>query len=518
MKFLTFASRPKIAPGSIRVRDPETAERLRFHGLTEMDLGVIKYWMGLSSTWFEKTLDRFYGHVTKFTPTRAVLEQHSSVAKQRPMLARYLETMAAGVIDDAYVASRHRVGAVHDRIDLDTSFYVAMYEQIRLAMTETAMEVGAKGEDLRDFEGALSRLLAVDAALCIGTVAKRRDQFIANVAPTLKAVAERDLTRPITGQSDGALAQIQVHVTALVKQLEVALRAVAVASGEVGMASDSVSTSSQVVASSSARLAAGIEEVTATLQVMRQRAEQTAVDAGIGHKSAHHVHTTVHTSVEHMNGLSEAMAKIKESSDATAKILRTIDDIAFQTNLLALNAAVEAARAGHAGKGFAVVAEEVRNLATRSAEAAKSTAALVNEAVKNANEGVSLTEGVFKLLADASREVTRLTASIEGLKKTSEQQAHDVREIGAAMIDMSNSTQETAASSEESAAAATELSAQASELSHLVSSFRLPRESSSAPGFAPAPSSSPVSRRSARPLTSGPLSRPYTRPSTSSRH
>lgn len=508
--FFTRSSRKTaIAPGSIRVTDREVGEKIRFQGLTEADLGVVQHWCGTSKAWIENALDRFYGHVMKFGPTREVLERHSSVDRQRPMLARYLETLTAGVIDDRFIATRHRVGAAHDRIDLDTSYFVAMYEQIRIAMTEAATANGARGADLHDFEEALNRLLAVDSALCVGSVALRRDQFITNVATTLEAVANRDLTRPIVGKSDGAFAKLQVLVTAVVDQLEIALRAVGAASREVEAAAASVATSGNNVASSSTHLAAGIEEIAATLQLMQQGAEKNSRDANQGDRAVTGVRGTVTSSVERMTGLSEAMGRIKDSSDATARILRSIDDIAFQTNLLALNAAVEAARAGHAGKGFAVVAEEVRNLATRSAEAAKSTAALVNDAVKNAGEGVTLTEVVFKLLADANQQVGHLTEALNGLRSTSERQAHDVREISAAMVDMSNATQETAASSEESAAAATELSAQAAELRELVGSFKLPATPTTAYG---------QSHQPQRPGRNGPPSRTTPRPVSTSRH
>src|SRR5690606_8490276 len=112
--------------------------------------------------------------------------------------------------------------------------------------------------------------------------------------------------------------------------------------------------------------------------------------------------------VERMERLAGAIGKIKGSADETAKIVKTIDEIAFQTNLLALNAAVEAARAGEAGKGFAVVAEEVRNLAQRSAEAAKTTSALIEGSVASVGEGVELSEAVVGALSDISERVVKV--------------------------------------------------------------------------------------------------------------
>ena len=111
--------------------------------------------------------------------------------------------------------------------------------------------------------------------------------------------------------------------------------------------------------------------------------------------------------VESMGRMSSAINRIKSSSDSTAKIVKTIDEIAFQTNLLALNAAVEAARAGDAGKGFAVVAEEVRNLAMRSAEAAKNTANLIEDAVKNSENGVAINAEVLKNFQDIAEKTNR---------------------------------------------------------------------------------------------------------------
>ena len=174
-----------------------------------------------------------------------------------------------------------------------------------------------------------------------------------------------------------------------------------------------------------------------------------------------------------MQNLSTAIGKIKASADSTAKIVKTIDEIAFQTNLLALNAAVEAARAGDAGKGFAVVAEEVRNLAMRSAEAAKNTANLIEESVKNSESGVTLNEGVAANLREINEQVQKVSEMMAEISAASEQQNTGVEQINSSVEQMNQVTQQSAANSEESASAAEELSGQSEELLNMVASFKL---------------------------------------------
>ena len=174
-----------------------------------------------------------------------------------------------------------------------------------------------------------------------------------------------------------------------------------------------------------------------------------------------------------MGRLSEAINKIKKSSDDTAKIVKTIEEIAFQTNLLALNAAVEAARAGDAGKGFAVVAEEVRNLAMRSAEAAKQTAFLIEESVSNTESGVSLNQEVLEKLSEINNQSEKVSVVIAEIAAASEQQTSGVDQITVAVEQMNSVTQQTAANSEESASAAEELSGQSQEMLNLIGKFNL---------------------------------------------
>ena len=166
--------------------------------------------------------------------------------------------------------------------------------------------------------------------------------------------------------------------------------------------------------------------------------------------------------------LSEAMQKIRGSASETAKIVKTIDEIAFQTNLLALNAAVEAARAGEAGKGFAVVAEEVRNLAQRSAEAAKTTAALIEGAQRNAEHGASISEEVGGILREIVVDATQVTSLVAEVATASEQQTSGVGQINTAVSQMDRITQGNAASAEQSASASEQLSAQAVDLNEMV--------------------------------------------------
>ncbi|MCP3997635.1 MAG: hypothetical protein GY722_21630, partial [bacterium] len=187
-----------------------------------------------------------------------------------------------------------------------------------------------------------------------------------------------------------------------------------------------------------------------------------------------------------MRRLSEAIDKIKASSSDTAKIIKTIDEIAFQTNLLALNASVEAARAGDAGKGFAVVAEEVRNLAMRSTEAAKSTSSLIEESVNNSDEGVAINNEVLERLEEINGKVQSVNEVMVEIASSSSQQNNSLGQVADAIEQLNLVTQQNAANSEESASSAEELQSQAQEMLQMVGAFKL-KEGGQAPSRPAAP-------------------------------
>jgi methyl-accepting chemotaxis protein len=169
-----------------------------------------------------------------------------------------------------------------------------------------------------------------------------------------------------------------------------------------------------------------------------------------------------------MDRMNAAIEEIKRSSDATSRIVKTIDEIAFQTNLLALNAAVEAARAGDAGKGFAVVAEEVRNLAQRAGEAARNTAALIEGSVKDADQGVSVASETAKALKEVTTSVQKVSELVSEIAAASKEQAQGIEQVTAAVAQMNQVTQANAASAEESASAGEELNAQVGQVKGMI--------------------------------------------------
>ena len=236
----------------------------------------------------------------------------------------------------------------------------------------------------------------------------------------------------------------------------------------VAAASSQVSEASQQMARGASEQASGLEEASSSLEEMSSMTKQNADNAKQANTLANDARGATGKGQEAMARMSEAINKIKGSSDETAKIVKTIDEIAFQTNLLALNAAVEAARAGEAGKGFAVVAEEVRNLAQRSAEAAKTTSELIEGSQKNADNGVAVSgevEGILKQIADGVQKVSDLIAEVSA---ASDEQSQGIDQVNSAVAQMDSITQSNAANSEESASSSNELAGQARELNEMV--------------------------------------------------
>jgi len=237
---------------------------------------------------------------------------------------------------------------------------------------------------------------------------------------------------------------------------------------QVTSASSQVATASQDMAQGASTQASNLEEAAAALEEMTSMTRQNATDTKKSSELAGNVLKLVSGASDAMGRMTGTIDQIKTSSDDTARIIKTIDEIAFQTNLLALNAAVEAARAGDAGKGFAVVAEEVRNLAQRSAEAAKDTTGLIEGAQRHANDGVEECESVSGILKDVVSGVTEFELLMESVASAGNQQSQGVEEISTSIAQIDNITQTSAASSEETASASEELSAQANDFRSLV--------------------------------------------------
>jgi len=296
---------------------------------------------------------------------------------------------------------------------------------------------------------------------------------INEASDVLQGMAGKDLTSRMKGDYKGDFARIKEAINTAAVNLDTSMQQVNMAADQVASAASQIGTGSQTLAQGASEQASSLEEISSSLQEMASMTKQNTGNAIEARSLTENTRKTTLKGVDSMNRLSDAMKTIKNSSDQTAKIVKTIDEIAFQTNLLALNAAVEAARAGEAGKGFAVVAEEVRNLAMRSAEAAKNTANMIEEALKNADNGVGLNQEVLYNLNEIAGQVNKVSEMMAEIAAASEQQSTGIDQVNTAVEQMNQLTQHNAANSEESASAAEELGSQAEEMRQLVGSFRL---------------------------------------------
>jgi len=229
---------------------------------------------------------------------------------------------------------------------------------------------------------------------------------------------------------------------------------------QVTAAAGQVASASQSLAEGSSEQAASIEETSSSLEEMSSMTRQNADNARTAAGLMAEAKKAVDRSADNAKAMDGAMSQIKSASDHTSKIIKTIDEIAFQTNLLALNAAVEAARAGEAGKGFAVVAEEVRNLAMRSAEAAKNTSGLIEDTLQRVSEGVQVVGGLKTALEEVTESSKKVHNLVNEIAAATTEQSQGIDQVNTAVNQMNSVTQQNAANAEESAAAAEELNAQ----------------------------------------------------------
>jgi methyl-accepting chemotaxis protein len=244
------------------------------------------------------------------------------------------------------------------------------------------------------------------------------------------------------------------------KPLEQISSSVHEASEQLASAANEVASASTDIAEGASDQAATLEEISSSLVQISSSTNENADTSSEADQLSYKALESLESGRSTLDEMKTAIGQLKTSSDETVKIVKAIEEIAFQTNLLALNAAVEAARAGEAGKGFAVVAEEVRNLAQRSAAAARDSGQLLGESQQYADQGVAVSEDVLNLLINIHEQVSKISTVLTSVSDSSRQQAEGVNEISKSVQDIERVTQNNSSNSEETAATAEELSGQ----------------------------------------------------------
>ncbi|RWX76869.1 methyl-accepting chemotaxis protein [Neorhizobium lilium] len=306
------------------------------------------------------------------------------------------------------------------------------------------------------------------------------DAGISETRRVVESLADGNLMDSMNGQFKGTFAELQQNVNSAMETLRSTMRNVRQATSsmngstnELSMATNDLSKRTEQQAAALEQTSAALDQITAVVKTSTERAQEATIMVGEANQSAVQSGEVVRNAVA-------AMGRIEQASREIAQITNVIDEIAFQTNLLALNAGVEAARAGEAGKGFAVVAQEVRELAQRSASAAKDIKGLISKSGEEVAGGVAFVQKTGEALAEIETRVLRINDHIHSIAVASREQATGLGEVNSAVNQMDQVTQQNAAMVEETSAATSKLASEANSLFDLISHFQIGEDAHSA--------------------------------------
>ena len=327
----------------------------------------------------------------------------------------------------------------------DIDYQLERYTNDRTFLSETM-------DSIRDsFRGVVDEIRAITGSIVEGRLDREID-------PT---------------RFQGAFREIIENFDAAYRTLNVTFREIQDQTAQIAEATREVGAASQKLSDASQRQAASVEEVSSSMNETDTMVRINSDSAGRARKLVTQTSKATEAGVGTLREMVGAMTDIEQSSRQIGRIIKVIDEIAFQTNLLALNAAVEAARAGQHGRGFAVVAQEVRNLAGRSAQAARETSDLIADAARRVEAGVALTDRTREVFGRISEDVRDIEQSVAEIAKASEEQSRGIEMINTAIADIATTTSINSGQSEELAAAAEQMRASADSVRQMLARFRL---------------------------------------------
>ncbi|MFL0195459.1 methyl-accepting chemotaxis protein [Clostridium sp. WILCCON 0269] len=324
----------------------------------------------------------------------------------------------------------------------------------------------------------------VTALMCVGVlvsvllgvfISSSVSKPIKQIMESANKIAQGDLDVCINVDSKDEIGVLENSFKNMADNLNEVMTSISFAADQVATGSRQVSDSSISLSQGASEQASSIEQLTASLEEISSNTKFNADNSNAANKLTEHVKVSADEGSLHMKEMLQSMDEISTASGNIYKIIKVIDEIAFQTNILALNAAVEAARAGQYGKGFAVVAEEVRNLAAKSADAAKETTSLIENSIKKSERGTKIVGETSEAFDKIVKGIMDIDNIVREIAAASSEQAAGLEEIKGGIMQVSEVVQQNSATSEESAAASEELSSQAELMREQVGKFKLRR-------------------------------------------